>query len=114
MEGQLCAGRAREKSFVAGENLKSFAPVGLLAALVLTNVMGWVLVFVLFGDRPAILGTASIAWVFGMRRAVDADHIAAIVVIVAFLLLWCVSISLYHTSLTERRCCFGRDVTNQD
>lgn len=54
------------------------APAGLLAALVLANVLGWVLAFALFGDRPAILGTASLAWVLGMRHAVDADHIAAI------------------------------------
>jgi high-affinity nickel-transport protein len=32
----------------------------------------------LFSDRPALLGTALLAWVFGLRHAVDADHIAAI------------------------------------
>ena len=36
--------------------------------------MAWVV----FHDRPTLLGTALLAWVFGLRHAVDADHIAAI------------------------------------
>ena len=31
-----------------------------------------------FGGSPALLGSALIAWGFGLRHAVDADHIAAI------------------------------------
>jgi len=42
------------------------------------NVVAWVWAFGLFHDRPALLGTALLAWVFGLRHAVDADHIAAI------------------------------------
>jgi high-affinity nickel-transport protein len=30
------------------------------------------------GDRPVMLGTALLAYTFGLRHAVDADHIAAI------------------------------------
>jgi high-affinity nickel-transport protein len=47
----------------------------LLAA---ANVLSWAWAWLLFADRPALLGTALLAYVFGIRHAVDADHIAAI------------------------------------
>jgi nickel/cobalt transporter (NiCoT) family protein len=47
---------------------------GLLAA----NVAAWAWAFAAFADRPAVMATALLAWVFGLRHAVDADHIAAI------------------------------------
>ena len=50
----------------------------LFAGLILANFAAWLWAFALFADRPAILGTALLAWVFGLRHAVDADHIAAI------------------------------------
>jgi len=50
----------------------------LIVALVLANVAVWMLAFALFRERPAVLATASLAWVLGLRHAVDADHIAAI------------------------------------
>src|SRR5271170_5390180 len=31
-----------------------------------------------FADRPVLLGTAFLAYMFGLRHAFDADHIAAI------------------------------------
>src|SRR5208337_1196450 len=52
--------------------------IALFAALIAANVLAWVWAFALFSDRPAVLGTALLAWVFGLRHAVDADHIAAI------------------------------------
>jgi len=51
-----------------------FALCGLVAA----NAGAWVWAWALFADRPALIGTAFLAWVFGLRHAVDADHIAAI------------------------------------
>ncbi|MGJ4949601.1 HoxN/HupN/NixA family nickel/cobalt transporter [Bradyrhizobium sp. HKCCYLS20291] len=50
----------------------------LLAGLVLANALAWAWVFALYADRPAIVGTAMLAWLLGLRHAVDADHIAAI------------------------------------
>ena len=50
----------------------------LLGLLVLANMVAWAWAFAVFQDRPALLGTALLAWVFGLRHAVDADHIAAI------------------------------------
>jgi high-affinity nickel-transport protein len=50
----------------------------LFGGLVLANVAAWAWAFALFADRPAVMATALLAWVFGLRHAVDADHIAAI------------------------------------
>lgn len=48
------------------------------AALILANLVAWGWAWALFHGQPALLGTALLAWVFGLRHAVDADHIAAI------------------------------------
>ncbi|MGY8666597.1 HoxN/HupN/NixA family nickel/cobalt transporter [Bradyrhizobium sp. UFLA05-109] len=50
----------------------------LFAGLIFANVAAWIWAFALFADRPAVMATALLAWVFGLRHAVDADHIAAI------------------------------------
>lgn len=50
----------------------------LFAALIAANLAAWAWAYALFSDRPTVLGTALLAWVFGLRHAVDADHIAAI------------------------------------
>ncbi|MEK9278474.1 MULTISPECIES: HoxN/HupN/NixA family nickel/cobalt transporter [unclassified Bradyrhizobium] len=50
----------------------------LFGGLVIANIAAWVWAFALFADRPAVMATALLAWVFGLRHAVDADHIAAI------------------------------------
>ena len=51
---------------------------GLYALLVGANVAAWVWAWAAFSHRPSVLGLALLAWVFGLRHAVDADHIAAI------------------------------------
>jgi high-affinity nickel-transport protein len=50
----------------------------LFAGLLAANLAAWAWAWTAFHDRPALLGTALLAWVFGLRHAVDADHIAAI------------------------------------
>lgn len=50
----------------------------IVAALVVANVVAWLWAFVAFQDYPVLLGTALLAYSFGLRHAVDADHIAAI------------------------------------
>lgn len=50
----------------------------LYALLIAANVVAWLWAWHAFADQPALLGTALLAWVFGLRHAVDADHIAAI------------------------------------
>src|SRR5471032_2169915 len=54
---------------------KLFGIYGLLIAF---NVLAWVWAFVAFRHHPVLLGTALLAYGFGLRHAVDADHIAAI------------------------------------
>jgi nickel/cobalt transporter (NiCoT) family protein len=51
---------------------------GLYAALLLANLGAWAWALLTFHDRPVLLGTALLAYTFGLRHAVDADHIAAI------------------------------------
>ena len=48
--------------------------VGLVAA----NVAAWIWAWFVFADRPALVGTAVLAYTLGLRHAFDADHIAAI------------------------------------
>ena len=38
----------------------------------------WLWALLAFHDYPVLLGTALLAYTFGLRHAVDADHIAAI------------------------------------
>src|SRR5580658_9906679 len=52
--------------------------VALLSILVAVNVGVWLAAIGLFRHVPLLLGTALLAYVFGLRHAVDADHIAAI------------------------------------
>jgi nickel/cobalt transporter (NiCoT) family protein len=54
---------------------KLFGIYGLLIAI---NVLAWVWALVAFRHHPVLLGTALLAYGFGLRHAVDADHIAAI------------------------------------
>ncbi len=46
--------------------------------LVAANVLAWAWAWSAFAGQPVLLGTALLAWVFGLRHALDADHIAAI------------------------------------
>ena len=48
------------------------------AILVTANAAAWLWAWIAFADRPALLGTAVLAYIFGLRHAFDADHIAAI------------------------------------
>jgi len=50
----------------------------LYVVLVSANVLAWLWAFLQFHDQPILLGTASLAYTFGLRHAVDPDHIAAI------------------------------------
>jgi nickel/cobalt transporter (NiCoT) family protein len=51
---------------------------GIYGLLVAGNVAAWVWALITFHDSPILLGTAFLAYSFGLRHAFDADHIAAI------------------------------------
>ncbi len=46
--------------------------------LMVFNLGTWAWAWTVFGHSPALLGTAFLAYLFGLRHAMDADHIAAI------------------------------------
>jgi high-affinity nickel-transport protein len=46
--------------------------------LILANLAAWAWALIAFRYQPLLLGTALLAYGFGLRHAVDADHIAAI------------------------------------
>jgi high-affinity nickel-transport protein len=48
------------------------------AGLIAANAGAWIWAIAVFRDYPVLLGTALLAYSFGLRHAVDADHIAAI------------------------------------
>src|SRR5579885_2198231 len=53
--------------------------IGIYAILIAFNLITWIVAIAAFATRyPALLGTALLAYSFGLRHAVDADHIAAI------------------------------------
>ena len=52
--------------------------IGIYTFLIAANVGAWAWALVAFHSRPVLLGTALLAYSFGLRHAVDADHIAAI------------------------------------
>jgi nickel/cobalt transporter (NiCoT) family protein len=51
---------------------------GICAILTVANLLAWAWALVAFRSHPVLLGTAFLAYTFGLRHAVDADHIAAI------------------------------------
>ncbi len=52
--------------------------VALYGFLFALNALAWTWAVVALADRPTLLGTALLAYVLGLRHAVDADHIATI------------------------------------
>lgn len=52
--------------------------ISIYSILLGANLLIWVWAFTAFRDHPVLLGTALLAYSFGLRHAVDADHIAAI------------------------------------
>ena len=51
---------------------------GLYGLLITANVVSWLWAWIAFRSYPVLLGAALLAYTFGVRHAVDADHIAAI------------------------------------
>jgi high-affinity nickel-transport protein len=52
--------------------------VAVLLMLLAANLAAWIWAFSAFEASPVLIGSALLAWGFGLRHAVDADHIAAI------------------------------------
>lgn len=52
--------------------------IGIYAFLISVNILLWVVTLISFSGSLLLLGTAFAAYTFGLRHAVDADHISAI------------------------------------
>src|SRR5271154_6608890 len=52
--------------------------IGIYVLLIGINIAVWIWAFITFRSYPVQLGTSLLAYSFGLRHAVDADHIAAI------------------------------------
>jgi len=52
--------------------------IGVYLVLAIINALAWIWALLEFRDYPVLLGTASLAYAFGLRHGVDPDHIAAI------------------------------------
>ena len=52
--------------------------IAIYAVLLSANALIWIWAIAVLHSHPVLLGTALLAYTFGLRHAVDADHIAAI------------------------------------
>ena len=52
--------------------------IGIYTLLIAANIAAWIWALIAFRQYPLLLGTALLAYTFGLRHAVDADHISAI------------------------------------
>ncbi|MDR5804738.1 HoxN/HupN/NixA family nickel/cobalt transporter [Caballeronia sp. LZ001] len=50
----------------------------MICLIVAINIIAWIYAALALHSHPLLLGTALLAYTFGLRHAVDADHIAAI------------------------------------
>ncbi|WP_419419262.1 HoxN/HupN/NixA family nickel/cobalt transporter [Legionella sp. D16C41] len=60
-----------------GSNLRKKL-IGIYGLLIFYHLVVWLWAFYSFHDNPVLFSTAVLAYTFGLRHAVDADHIAAI------------------------------------
>ncbi|MCH6141816.1 HoxN/HupN/NixA family nickel/cobalt transporter [Klebsiella variicola] len=50
----------------------------LVFTLLFVNIAAWIWAFIAFGNSSSLMAASMLAWCYGLRHAVDADHIAAI------------------------------------
>jgi high-affinity nickel-transport protein len=74
----VCVFRALQRVFDDRPGEARAKVAALYALLALANAGAWALAFAAFAGQPVLLGTALLAYTFGLRHAVDADHISAI------------------------------------
>jgi high-affinity nickel-transport protein len=71
----MSSGLARRPAGRLSTRSRGFA---VYALLLIANFGAWAWAFSAFHAYPILLGTAALAYSFGLRHAFDADHIAAI------------------------------------
>src|SRR5438105_14446470 len=73
----ICMCATRDEVMIQSAVISSRV-ITVFAALLLANAVAWCWAIAAFHGYPILLGTALLAYSFGLRHAVDADHIAAI------------------------------------
>jgi high-affinity nickel-transport protein len=58
--------------------LLPFRAVAIILLLVIVQGIAWVITGLVLSKHPSLIGTAAIAWILGLRHALDADHISCI------------------------------------
>jgi nickel/cobalt transporter (NiCoT) family protein len=76
--GGVAVRSAFSNVFKVGSKNLGTKVVGIYILLIAANVAAWLWALAAFRHYPVLLGTALLAYSFGLRHAVDADHIAAI------------------------------------
>lgn len=66
------------RAAAGGLSLRRGGVTALFVVLIAANGLAWLWAWALFAHAPALFGAAILAYTFGVRHAVDADHIAAI------------------------------------
>ena len=67
-----------QKRIMHGSQSTKRRAILLLVSLLVVNGLAWAWAFIEFKDNAVLMGMALLAYSFGLRHAVDADHIAAI------------------------------------
>src|SRR5207253_1053668 len=72
-------GRSMKRRWIPFDRSEGYRLGGFFGIVALLHALGWGL-FAIYGDRigPAYAGAGSLAYVFGLRHAFDADHISAV------------------------------------
>ena len=52
--------------------------IGMYTGLIAYNLVAWAIALIVFGHNGALVGTALLAYSFGLRHAFDPDHISAV------------------------------------
>ena len=78
--GEIATGMSAKLSQLfddAGPDVRSRV-IAIYGVLLIFNLGAWIWAGIAFRNFPVLFGTALLAYSFGLRHAVDADHIAAI------------------------------------
>ncbi|QDS74743.1 hypothetical protein FKW77_001103 [Venturia effusa] len=67
---------SRIHSKVPFVNKLSFSAVAIIVLLVLINVAAWIIAIIALRVHPGLMSTAALAYILGLRHALDADHIS--------------------------------------
>jgi high-affinity nickel-transport protein len=76
----------RQRTYLAFSPAEWLRLAGLYGFIAALHVVGWGLYLHYSADHPALIGLGFVAYMFGLRHAFDADHIAAIDDTVRYLL----------------------------